>query len=127
MNPPVQLNDQGVPDGYPLQPDWEVSPRDVKQMLDDGDDFLLLDCREPSEIEACTIGGAMHVPMGEIPARLQELAEHDEKPVVVYCHHGQRSMHVTAFLRKHDFEDVKSMAGGIDLWSLAIDPQVPRY
>jgi len=128
MKPPITLNDQGVPDGYPLQPELEVSPRDVRAALEAGDDdIVLLDCREPQEVAAAALDGAVHVPMGEIPGRLQELAEHAEKRVVVMCHHGQRSMQVAAFLKQHDFEDVKSMAGGIDLWSLAIDPSVPRY
>ena len=93
----------------------------------DAGSLVLLDCREPEELAAARIAGALHVPMGEVPARLQELAEHAEDCVVVFCHHGQRSMLVVAYLRKQGFEDVYSLAAGIDGWSKAVDPTVPRY
>ncbi|MAE60831.1 MAG: sulfurtransferase [Planctomycetaceae bacterium] len=107
-------------------PPLELTPQQVRRMLrDDPDSFTLLDCREPTEWAACRIQPALHIPMGDIPARLQELDP--DRPIVVYCHHGMRSLSVTQFLIQHDFTDVKSMAGGIDAWSLQIDPTVPRY
>lgn len=121
------LDPQGLPEGYPLQPDWEVTPRTVQSLREAGDDFVLLDVREPREIAAAAIDGAVVVPMGEIKSRLSELEEHAEQKIVVMCHHGARSMQVTAFLRQNEFEDVTSMAGGIDLWSRDIDPATPRY
>lgn len=121
------LNDLGLPDGYPLQADWEVTPRDVQALQTSGEEFILLDVREPKEITAAALPGSVCVPMGEIKSRLIDLDEHAEDRVVVMCHHGARSMQVTAFLRQHGFDDVRSMAGGIDLWSRDIDPQVPRY
>lgn len=121
------LNDLGLPDGYPLQADWEVTPRDVQALQTSGEEFILLDVREPKEIAAAALPGSVCVPMGEIKSRLIDLDEHAEDRVVVMCHHGARSMQVTAFLRQHGFDDVRSMAGGIDLWSRDIDPQVPRY
>lgn len=121
------LDPHGLPEGYPLQPDWEVTPRDVKILRESKQDFVLLDVREPAEVEAAAVEGAVVVPMGEIKSRLNELEVHAEQKVVVMCHHGARSMQVTAFLRQQDFEDVSSMAGGIDLWSRDVDPGVPRY
>ncbi|MEM7626083.1 MAG: rhodanese-like domain-containing protein [Planctomycetota bacterium] len=124
------LNEQGLPDGYPLQTDWEITPRKVKALRDRGEAFVLLDVREAAEVAAASLPeypGAVWVPMGEIKSRLSDLDEHAEDKVVVMCHHGARSMQVTAFLRQHGFEDVRSMAGGIDLWSRDIDPNVPRY
>jgi rhodanese-related sulfurtransferase len=88
----------------------------------------LLDCREPSEFQICRIDGAVLIPMNEIPLRVQEvdsLAE--DRTVVVYCHHGVRSLNVTNWLRHNGIENVQSMAGGIDDWSRSIDPTVPRY
>ncbi|MBL8878870.1 MAG: hypothetical protein JNG88_07100 [Phycisphaerales bacterium] len=100
----------------------EISPQEVHRRLAD---LVLLDCREPDEVAICRIDGARHVPMGEIPARLSELDRGAE--VVVYCHHGVRSLHVVQFLLKQGFTRARSMSGGIDAWSIEIDPRVPRY
>lgn len=99
----------------------------VKSMLDDGGDFLLLDCREVDEYEAARIDGAVLMPMSELRERVGELDAHCEGEVVVYCHHGHRSLRVAMWLRQQGFADAKSMAGGIDEWSQQIDPSVPRY
>ncbi|XAL98370.1 rhodanese-like domain-containing protein [Phycisphaeraceae bacterium D3-23] len=123
----VELDAQGVPAGYPFQPGWEVSPRAVSAMCQAGDGIVLLDCRLDKEVAAASIAGAVHVPMQSIADRLDELEEHVDDKVVVFCHGGVRSMRVVAFLRERGFEDVWSMAGGIDLWSLSVDTKVPRY
>ena len=86
---------------------------------------LLLDVREPWEIEIAAIPGATQIPMGDIPSRLQELDP--DRPTVVLCHHGARSLNVTMWLRQQGLEHVQSLAGGIDQWSRSIDPSVPRY
>ena len=121
------LDEQGLPEGYPLQPGWEMTPRRVRALRESGEPFVLLDVREPQEVQAASVPGAVVVPMGEIKSRLSELEAHAEEKIVVMCHHGARSMQVTAFLRQNEFDDVSSMAGGIDLWSRDIDPAVPRY
>jgi rhodanese-related sulfurtransferase len=105
--------------------DYEIAPEDVKSKLEGGEEFTLLDCREPWEYQAARIERAMNIPMGEIPARVQEL-DPDEH-IIVMCHHGVRSMNVTAWLRQQGFEKVQSMAGGIDRWSRTVDPKVPIY
>jgi rhodanese-related sulfurtransferase len=99
----------------------------VKQMLDRGERFVLLDCREPNEVATARISGSTHIPMREIPARLKELEPHKDGLIVVHCHHGGRSLRVTQFLRQQGFAQVQNLAGGIDAWSLQIDPSVPRY
>lgn len=123
------LDEHGLPQGYPFQPDWEVTPKQVASARADPEAQapVLLDVREPAEVATAAIDGALHVPMGEVKARQQELLEHADDRVVVFCHHGGRSMQVTAFLREQGFDDVVSMAGGIEVWSLAVDPSVPRY
>jgi rhodanese-related sulfurtransferase len=121
------LDELGLPEGYPLQLGWELTPREVQALRNNSETFVLLDVREPREIELAAIEGAVCIAMGEVKSRLAELEEHAEGRVVVMCHHGARSMQVTSFLREQGFEDVNSMAGGIDLWSRDIDPSVPRY
>jgi len=88
-------------------------------------DFVLLDCREPEELRIARIEGAVHIPVGDIPSFLPRLDA--DRYYVVFCHHGLRSQQVAAFLRQQDFPHVQSMSGGIDAWSCAVDPSVPRY
>jgi len=86
---------------------------------------LVLDVREPRELAVCALDDALHIPMGEIPARLGELPS--ERELVVMCHHGVRSMQVTQFLRHQGFDKVRNLAGGIDAWAARVDPAMPRY
>jgi rhodanese-related sulfurtransferase len=103
----------------------EILPRDVKQRLDQGEKLLLVDVREPQEYAICHIEGSVLIPMGTIPANLQKLDTDDD--VICFCHHGMRSMDVANWLRSQGVKSAKSMAGGIDRWSVEIDPKVPRY
>jgi len=123
----MKLDEHGMPEGYPLRQGWEVSPRQVRAMLDVGEDLVLLDCRLPREHAVAKIDGATLIPMQELPGRMDEIDELAEKKVVVFCHAGARSLRITAFLREQGFTEVSSMAGGIDLWSLTVDDSVPRY
>jgi len=108
-------------------PSLEVDCRSVKERLDRGEAFLLLDCREADEFAFVRIEGAMHLPMSELPRRAVELEAHRAAPIVVLCHHGVRSLKVSLWLRGQGFADVRSMSGGIDAWSREIDPGLPRY
>lgn len=103
----------------------EITPAEVKQRLDKGDKLTLIDVREPWEFDVCKIAGAMLIPMGTVPANLQALDSDDE--IVCYCHRGMRSLDVAVWLRGQGVAKVKSLAGGIERWSLEIDPNVPRY
>lgn len=87
----------------------------------------LIDCRQPDEWDLCHLDGAHLVPLGEFPYRIEALKEGIERGVIVYCHHGMRSLRATAFLREIGVENAFSMAGGIDAWSRTIDPDVARY
>lgn len=104
--------------------DFECSVQQLKERLDRGDDFVLLDVREPHEFEIARIGEKL-IPLRQIPHRLDELDR--EKEIVVYCHHGSRSFQATMYLRQQGFTKAKNLTGGIDAWSLVIDPSVPRY
>jgi len=105
----------------------EIDCHEVQARREQGEEFLLLDCREPVEHARAKIDGATLIPMGQLQDRLEELEPHREAAIVVYCHHGGRSMMVTEFLRARGFADAQNMAGGIDAWSQLIDPAVPRY
>ncbi len=86
---------------------------------------VLLDVREPAELEIAALPTATHIPMGEIPSRLAELDR--EVPLVVMCHMGGRSRMVAQYLLGNGYTQVFNLRGGIDAWSTEIDPQVPRY
>ena len=103
----------------------EITATEVKTRLERGDDLLLLDVREQQEWDYCHLEGAVFAPMSRF---LHYMADLDpERPTVVYCHAGVRSVFVTAHLQNQGFADVVSMAGGIDGWSREVDPSVPRY
>ncbi len=111
-----------------IDPNWEVSVQDVKRMLDDRTDFLLLDVRQPDEGEVCKIDGARLVPLPELGERLNELREMaNGRPVIAHCHHGGRSLQAAAILRQAGLGEVRSMAGGIHLWALQIDSNMAQY
>jgi rhodanese-related sulfurtransferase len=106
--------------------DYEITAEEVKGKLDAGENFTLLDVREPWEFETSKISNAKLMPMGEVPSRAhQELDPEDH--IVVVCHHGVRSMNVTVWLRQQGFEKAQSMRGGIDAWSRRVDGKVPVY
>ena len=106
--------------------EYEISAADLKSMRDRAAKFTLLDVREPWEFQTAQIAGSKHIPMGEIPSRFNQELDPDEH-IVVVCHHGVRSMNVTAWLRQQGFERAQSLRGGIDRWSREIDPAVPLY
>ncbi len=104
----------------------QIQPNDLKHILDSGEPVILLDVRQPEENAFCALPGSVLIPLGELSARAGELDQSDTL-VVVYCHHGVRSMSGAALLTHVGFPNVASLAGGIDRWSLAVDPSVPRY
>ena len=106
--------------------DFELSAQQVSELKQQRSDFMLLDCREPWEHQTARIEGAVLMPMNEIPARAHQELDPDAH-IVVYCHHGVRSLNVTNWLRQQGFEKVQSMRGGIDAWSRSVDSKVPVY
>jgi rhodanese-related sulfurtransferase len=106
----------------------EITPQEVQQKLQAGQKLALIDVREPQEFQFARLAGAELVPMGTVPGELSRLdAQADEMQLIVFCHHGVRSLNVVHWLRQQGVEACQSMAGGIDRWSLEIDPSVPRY
>ena len=105
--------------------DIQIEPREVKQRLDRRDKFLFVDVREPWEFQATRIEGATLIPLGQIPGSLNEFEKAGD--VVLFCHHGMRSLDAAAWLRAQGVEGARSMNGGIERWSIEIDPEVPRY
>jgi rhodanese-related sulfurtransferase len=106
----------------------EVTPQEVKQRSDAGEKLILIDVREPGEFQLARIQNAELIPMRSVPAELQRLeALADQGTLVVYCHHGVRSLNVVNWLREQGIAGCESMAGGIDRWSREIDASVPRY
>ena len=77
------------------------------------------------ELDIASIDGALHIPMGEIPGRINEIPR--DRDVIVFCHSGVRSVSVTHYLQGEGYTRVHNMLGGIDAWSLQVDPTVPRY
>jgi rhodanese-related sulfurtransferase len=104
---------------------YELTPQELRHLQEGKAQLIVLDVREPWERQTASIAGSQHIPMADVPSRLQELDP--EEHIVVYCHHGVRSLSVTDWLRKQGYENVQSMTGGIDKWSIEIDPKVPRY
>ncbi len=98
---------------------------ELAQWRADNRAFVLLDVREDDEVNYASIDGYIHIPMNFIPLRHNELP--DDKPIVIYCHHGVRSMNVAMFLARAGFEQLYNVTGGIDEWSKQIDPTIPKY
>ena len=103
----------------------QLTARQLKEMLDAGKRLTLLDVREPQEWDIASLPGAKLIPLGDIPERMNELDTADD--IVAYCHHGTRSAKAIGFLRKMGFEKLHNLAGGIDAWSVNVDPSMPRY
>ena len=104
-----------------------VSATELAGLLKLQDAPRLLDVREPEEFEMCALPGARLAPLGQIPALISQIADWKNEPVVVYCHHGIRSMHAIHFLTEAGFTDLANLSGGIDAWSREVDPNLPRY
>jgi rhodanese-related sulfurtransferase len=102
----------------------EVTPREVKDMLERGERFLLVDVRERWEHETSRIEGAVLIPLGQIPANLARLQGTE---IVLFCHHGRRSLDAAVWLRAQGVERARSMSGGIDGWAVEVDSAVLRY
>jgi rhodanese-related sulfurtransferase len=85
----------------------------------------VLDVRETPELEICQLDGALHIAMGEVPARIDELPK--DQPVVVMCHHGVRSRIIVGFLRDTGLTNAVNLEGGIDAWARQIDASMARY
>jgi len=122
-----QLDARGLPEGYPFNPEWEIAPRAYRDMVQRGESVVLIDVRTAQERATACIAGSVHLPLAEIESRAHELEAHGDALIVVTCHHGQRSLRAVAALRRAGLDNTRSLAGGIHLWSIDIDPAVPIY
>jgi adenylyltransferase/sulfurtransferase len=122
----------GIPSATAEEADnakWEISAEEVKQKLDGSDNITLVDVREPSEYDICRIDGSTLIPLGKIedmePENLTAISKSDQ--IILHCKAGVRSLKAAKALKQMGFNDVKSMAGGIEAWSEKIDPSIPKY
>jgi sulfur-carrier protein adenylyltransferase/sulfurtransferase len=103
----------------------EIDVKEVKEKLDRGDNFVLIDVREPHEYQICNIPAAKLIPLGTVAQRLSELDP--EADIVIHCKSGMRSAKACGILRSAGFKHVRNMKGGILAWSDQVDPSVPKY
>jgi adenylyltransferase/sulfurtransferase len=102
----------------------EITPRQLKDRLDRGDDLYILDVREPHEFQICNLNGHL-IPLGDLPRRVNELDTARE--IVAHCRSGKRSADAVAFLQQAGFKKIWNLKGGILAWSDEVDPRVPKY
>ena len=108
----------------------EIDVSETAGLLSEESDLAvrLVDCREEDEFAFCHITGAELLPLSRFAEEAKtHLLSDPDRPIIIYCHHGMRSLQATSFLRRAGHEKVWSMAGGINAWSLEVDPAVPRY
>ena len=103
----------------------EIKPAALKLLLEGAAPPLVLDVREPWELEAARLPGTVDIPMNEVPKRLAELPR--DRDIVVMCHGGVRSMKVAFFLAQNGFTRVANLTGGIHAWANEVDPSVGTY
>lgn len=102
-----------------------ITPQELKRRLEVEKPPIVLDVREPWEYAVCRLPGARHIPMREIPGRLNELSPDDE--IVLVCHHGVRSLQVANFLARQGFDRLYNLAGGVDAYAREVDPGMALY
>lgn len=103
----------------------DISVETLAQWRASGKNFVLLDVREPHEVQAASLPGALHIPMRQIPTRMNEIEPAAE--IAVMCHHGGRSQRVAQFLTVQGFTSVYNVTGGIDAYAKRVDKTIPRY
>ncbi|HZI66028.1 MAG TPA: molybdopterin-synthase adenylyltransferase MoeB [Thermoanaerobaculia bacterium] len=103
----------------------EISVQDLKSLRDRGEDFVLVDVREPHEFAICSLPDSVKIPLGTLPQNLNKLSTADE--IVVHCKMGGRSAKAVRLLQEAGFKKVRNLAGGIDRWAAEVEPGMPRY
>jgi rhodanese-related sulfurtransferase len=105
----------------------QISARDLAKQLANGRPVFLIDVRQLWESELASLPQSLLLPLNEIAQRAREIAAEPTAMIVVYCHHGIRSMSAGTFLERLGFTNVHSLSGGIDAWACEVDPTMPRY
>lgn len=104
----------------------QMSVQELQQKIDQKEDFKLIDCREENEYEIAQIPGATLVPLSQFAEKISQVVT-PKDDIVIHCHHGGRSQKASEYLLSLGFTKVANLAGGIDAWSVHIDPKVSRY
>ena len=104
-----------------------MDPQSLQARWSAGETVGLLDVREPEELAVASVGPARHIPLGSLMDRVGELEDWRDQNFAVICHHGVRSAHAVGYLRSVGFDGAENLNGGIDRWSVEVDPTVPRY
>lgn len=105
--------------------DLEISIDEFSKIQDSMGNIKLLDVREPGEYEICNLNNSKLIPLGDLTSRVHELDTADD--IIVYCHHGMRSLQATRILKGMGYKKVRNLAGGIDAWAAKFDQKMPRY
>jgi rhodanese-related sulfurtransferase len=105
----------------------QIRPAALAEALAAGQSFRLIDVRQLWESQLASLPGSLRIPLGELPQRAAEVGDNHDAALVVYCHHGVRSLSAAAYLERLGYHNVHSLSGGIDAWSCEVDPSVPRY
>ena len=105
----------------------QISVLELKAKFDAGEPVVLLDVREPHELDICCVQNTFHIPMAELRFKLDELEPFKEKEIVVYCRTGRRSAMAVVFLRDFGFSGAKNLIGGVHAWSDQVDSSFQKY
>jgi len=105
----------------------QITPQQLEERLRSANPPCLLDVREPEEHQFAALPNSVLIPVREIAHGADEIEQWKHQEIVVYCHHGIRSLNAIAQLRHLGFTRLRNLAGGIDRWSLEVDPSLPRY
>jgi rhodanese-related sulfurtransferase len=118
--------DENKTSGKDQRLEFEITPEELKKKLDAGEKIVVLDVREPWELQTAHVANTKNIAMGDVPAKAHQELDPEEH-IVVMCHHGVRSANVAAWLQQQGFEKVQSLQGGIDRWARTVDPKVATY
>ena len=110
-----------------MSTDRQLGATELAEWIKSENPPRLLDVREQEEREFSRLPNSRLIPVGQLPFRMAELSDWKDEEIVVYCHHGIRSLHAIGILHQAGFTRLKNLAGGIDAWSLEVDDSVPRY
>ena len=102
----------------------QLTPIEAAEHLASDAEYVVLDVRSQMEYDMAALPESVLIPLPELPARLHEVPD---KPLIIICHHGIRSMHAAIFLSGEGFGPIYNLSGGIDAWSTDVDGSVPRY
>ncbi len=105
----------------------EITPLELKKRLESGEVLVVLDIREPHELKISVLPDVLHIPMGELTDRIEELEAKKSEEIVVVCRAGNRSSVIADFLRESGFERVYNLTGGMNLWADTVDASFQKY